>query len=144
MIFRQSLDAEIMRLEAELAADPRAVKLQELKRVRSLYDDGKEASQTKPGVTIIVEAKTSENSAPLSDKPGRKMSPERVEALMVTRALLTGKVSPTRTADILAHLESRGINIGGSDPQNNLSAMLYHQPDFESHGRAGWTIKMNG
>jgi hypothetical protein len=140
MMFRQSLDAEIMRLEAELAADPRAVKLQELRRVRSLYDEGQEASQANPGVTIILESKTSENSTPPSDKPGRKMSPERIQALMVTRELLKGRASPTRTADILEHLQNQGINIGGNDPQNNLSALLYHAPDFESHGKAGWTL----
>src|SRR5258708_3141422 len=74
MNFRESLDAEIRRLETELANDPRTVQLQELKRVHDLY-----RSQGTAGVTIIVEAKTSENSSPPTDKPGRKMSPERVE-----------------------------------------------------------------
>src|SRR6266446_2617554 len=116
--FRESLDAEIRRLETELANDPRAIQLQELKRVRDFYQ-----SQGTAGVTIVVEP------AP-SDKPGRKMAPERIQALSISRELLKGKAEPIKTADILAHLESRGIKIGGSDPQSNLSAMFYHQDDF--------------
>jgi hypothetical protein len=54
---------------------------------------------------------------------------------------LRGRAEPTRTADLLAHLDSLGIPIGGQDRSSNLSAMLSHSSGFKSHGRAGWTYE---
>lgn len=45
---------------------------------------------------------------------------------------------PTLTQDDLAGV--RHAVLCGS-PVSNLSAMLYHSPDFQSHGRKGWTLK---
>ncbi|MGE0281643.1 MAG: hypothetical protein AB7P20_13665, partial [Rhizobiaceae bacterium] len=44
--------------------------------------------------------------------------------------------------DILNHLFEDGILVGGNSPVSYLSAMLYHSPDFQSHGRKGWTLKL--
>jgi len=125
-----AFDAEIAELEATLAADQRVVRLRELKRMR---DDYMKISASGGTVMRIATGK--------GTAPGRKPSPERVRALQETKTLLTGRQGPTRTADILAHLNERAIYIGGDKPQNNLSAMLYHSPDFQSHGRSGWTLK---
>ncbi len=36
-----------------------------------------------------------------------------------------------------------GVQIGGNDPQNNLSAMLSNSPEFISNGRMGWILARN-
>jgi len=58
-----------------------------------------------------------------------------------TIEFLKGKIEPTPTRDIMAHLESRGISVSGDVPQNNLSAMLSNTPEVVSHGRSGWTLR---
>jgi hypothetical protein len=72
---------------------------------------------------------------------GRKQSPERQRALAAARQYLLEKNSPVKTNDIYQHLLSRGLNIGGSDPVNNLSAALHHATGFRSHGKSGWTLE---
>ena len=37
-------------------------------------------------------------------------------------------------------LTARGVKIGGSVPQNTLSAFLSKSDAFVSHGRSGWTL----
>ena len=139
-----AFDAEIAELEAALAADQRVVRLRELKRMRDDYmkisGNGPYTAPTMPW-SAAVPASGGGGGGFGKAAPGRKPSPERVRALQETKALLTGRQGPTRTADILAHLNERAIYIGGDKPQNNRSAMLYHSPDFQSHGRSGWTLK---
>ena len=38
-------------------------------------------------------------------------------------------------------LSQAGITVGGADPVNNYSALLYGRDEFQSHGRDGWTLK---
>jgi hypothetical protein len=132
------LDAEIATLEAELSADPRVARLDQLKRLRRDYL----ALPTIEPAAAAPSTVAANGSARAAEPrlSGRRRSPERQQALDAARELLRGKTAPTRTADISAHLEARGITIGGTDPVNNLSAMLSHVADFRSHGRDGWTL----
>ena len=41
----------------------------------------------------------------------------------------------------MKHLTANNVEVGGSNPLNNLSAMLSTSGLFQSHGRKGWTIK---
>jgi hypothetical protein len=68
----------------------------------------------------------------------------REEALKEARAILDGKTEPTRITDIDARLTEKGIRLGGSDPLNNLSALLSTSGEFTAHGRAGWTLTQQG
>lgn len=161
MSFETALDAEIGALEKQLAADPKYIKLKELKRVRQLYGaggNGADAGDTalnralgtaavpdpRPSMAgLFSDGKGGWTSAPptsVENRSGRKPSPERIKALLVAKEFLKGKTNPTKTVDILAYIRDAGVQIGGNDPQNNLSAMLYHSDDFRSHGRAGWTL----
>jgi hypothetical protein len=151
MGFLDAIEVEIAELELSLEADPRAVKLRELRRVRTLYTDesgaGMAASPAPPRIPMQVPApRLFTVPMPRQDGAtvGRRMAPDRVQALLMAKEFLTGKVNPTKTVEIFDHLQARGAAIGGNDPRNNLSAMLYHSPDFRSHGRAGWTLNING
>lgn len=134
MSFLAALQTEIEELEASLRAnpDPRLVKIQELRRVQSLYTTGASpsASAAKPNST-----------EPRGNRSGRQPSPERVMALAKASEFLKGKTEPVKTVDILNHLFDQGVMVNGASPVSNLSAMLYHSPDFQSHGRQGWTLK---
>jgi hypothetical protein len=140
MSFETALDAEIGELQKQLAADPRYIKLQELKRVRHLYGGGVQLNGVAGMGTTGPAAVPITAPAPAENRSGRKPSPERVKALLVAKEFLRDKKEPTRTADILAYIRGAGIQLGGNDPQNNLSAMLYHSEDFRSRGRAGWVL----
>jgi hypothetical protein len=145
MSFETAMDAEIGELQRQLAADPRYVKLQELKRLRQLYGggvhlNGVAAVGTAGTVTLQTTPLPLAAAAAAANRSGRKPSPERVKALLVAKEFLKDKTEPTRTADILARIREAGVQIGGNDPQNNLSAMLYHSDDFRSRGRAGWLL----
>jgi hypothetical protein len=172
MSFENALDAEINDLQASLDADPRYIKLQELKRVRALYrplpsnlsfthrnvnggtvtvtrdvvrsDDNLLSALHKADNNLlsnIVREQNGHYAPPTTDaRSGRKPSPERIQALLIAKETIRGKSEPTKTADIFAKIKEAGVWIGGTDPQNNLSAMLHNSDDFKSHGRAGWTL----
>jgi hypothetical protein len=139
MSFIASLKLEIDGLENSLKAapDPRLVKLQELRRVWALYT-GTANSDVPPQATDPHR----EIRAP-GQKPGRKISPERSEAIKATTKILSQMQGPIRTAELFDMITRMGIKIGGKDPQNNFSALLYGRDEFESHGRAGWALKPN-
>jgi hypothetical protein len=74
-------------------------------------------------------------------KVKRRMDPKRVMVLEQAANLIRGKLTPTKTAEIYDRLaENVRSLIGGDEPKSNLSAMLFHSPAFDSHGRAGWTL----
>lgn len=150
-----AIDAEITEIEADLKQnpDPRVKRLEHLRSVRTFYLDA--------NVLVASATDAPAPSAPRSFPPlersalevravapfrfaprpiGRKPSPERVKALSATQAYLLGKAEPIRTAKILSHLTNIGVPVPGSEPLNNLSAMLSGDPRFRSHGRAGWTL----
>lgn len=69
-------------------------------------------------------------------RPG---SPERQAILDLAKAFLAPRLYPTTTMEIFEHI-SRQMEIPGKEPRNNLSAMLSNSSEFQSHGRAGWTL----
>jgi hypothetical protein len=131
-----AMDARMAELEADIARspDPRIVELDDLKRQRSRYPQAEPAPPASPQATMF-----GVNGA--HRKTGRKMSPEREQALKASRELLTGRTKPTLTSDVLKHIEGKGIKLKGDDRQSNLSALLYKTPGFVSHQRAGWTYE---
>lgn len=120
---RRVLREEMEELERQLEADPRFKKLQNLQNLLALYeeDEGRGAPAARA-------------------RPVRGSSTDRDRALQMTEELLDGRVTPTRTSDILEYLIENGVIIEGQSPVSNLSAMLSRAPQFEPHGRAGWTI----
>ena len=115
---------EIVTLEEELEKDSRYVKLQALRRLRALY--GAHGARVRKNRTRRRRGETS---------PGRQA------AIDAARQMLDGLKEPIKTAAIYERVKSLGIEIGGGNPRNHLSAMLSNHPDFMSHGRAGWTLR---
>jgi hypothetical protein len=130
--FLASLDGEISRLETIIEALPETRQLHELRRVRALYS-----------VPSVLRANDAQDSAHfvMTTRPGRKMSSDRQRALEFAQVYMAGQTLHTKTVDLLNALISHGIEIGGSDPVNSLSALLSTSGKFVAHGRAGWTLK---
>jgi hypothetical protein len=142
--FVQSLRSEIDALERSIRTfpDPRALKLQELKKVLALYA-GKANS---PAVVVDAEPVHPSNgrrrvSAAPGQKPGPKISPQRQAAIEATTAILKQATGPLKTSALYEMISDMGLSIGGADPVNNYSALLYARGEFQSHGREGWTLK---
>jgi len=128
------LDDEIAQLEKELRVDPKWLRLQSLRRIREQY-------QALPVLRLrLTDPTVHSNNGNGARRTGRKRSPERERAIQECTKWLGEKTLPTRLSDIDVHLKAVGINIGGTDPLNNLSALLSTCGQFKSHGRAGWTL----
>jgi hypothetical protein len=164
MAFADEIDKEIKSLEQSLEADPRMQKIRELRRIRALYDRTQGAMifghipakpMTFAGGGDALPLKTAVNTSSVSDealfqgwmthhltrKPGgRRPSPERLRAVSAAKKFVRGKIGPVPISAIFEHLCTLGITIKGSDPKNNLSAMLSNTEGFNSHGRSGWTL----
>lgn len=135
------LDGEIAQLHAELAKDLRFIRLKHLERLRNEYLSLPSVASSSSTPPNQEPASADSNAGDVEGRTaGRRRSPEREEALKEARALLVGKTEPTRLSDIDAHLTDKGIRLGGSDPLNNLSALLSTSGIFTAHGRAGWTL----
>lgn len=139
MDFIASLKREIDGLENSLkvAPDPRLVKLQELRRVLALY-----TGTANPDVPPQATDSHREIRAP-AKKPGRKISPERSEAIKAATKILSQMQGPVKSAELFDMITRMGIKIGGKDPLNNFSALLYGRDEFKSHGREGWALETN-
>ncbi len=79
---------------------------------------------------------------------GRSRSPERQAILDAAKLFLrtrpvVDRHYPCRTRWILEHLTALGIEVPGTNPINNLSAMLSNAPGFIAHGKRGWTLAEN-
>jgi hypothetical protein len=134
--FITSLKLEIVGLENSLKAapDPRLVKLQELRRVLALY-----TGTANPDVSPQATDPHREIRAP-AQKPGRKISPARSEAIKATTEILKHTPGPIKSAELFDMITRMGIKIGGTNPLNNFSALLYGRDEFKSHGREGWAL----
>ena len=106
--------------------------LAELRQLRSLYNTVGELHRK-------TEELVAKSLSP--HRPGRRMSSERQQALEFAQVHMKGQVHPTKTVDLLTALIANGIEIGGSDPVNSLSALLSTSSRFVAHGRSGWTLK---
>jgi hypothetical protein len=142
--FVQSLRSEIDALEQSIrtSPDPRALKLQELKNVLALYV--RKADST----TGVVDAEPVHPShvrrrvsAAPGQKPGPRISPQRQAAIEATIVILKQATRPLKTSALYELISDLGVSIGGADPVNNYSALLYGRKEFQSHGREGWTLK---
>lgn len=143
--FLEALDGEIAKLEAELRADLRYRRLLELQRVRALYSESHDdtprgvSGSVRLGTTLRPGGAFDSGLAQTVKRHRRAASPERQRALDAARMYLENRKGPVPTRVLFEHIEDLGIEIPGEKPLNNLSAMLSNSPDFESHGRAGWT-----
>ena len=171
MGFEEALVEEIASLERELERDTRFQRWRALCAARDLYGSrpmppAAVPAAADPPVTSRTEViPSSEYRAryqspltsavkklPLPRKGGRKRGPSRAHALDLTIELLSGRSGLTSIDAIYLHLASRGVELGGANPKNNLSSMLYKDNRFQSHGRRGWelvrdplaTPKLNG
>ena len=112
--FVTSLNLEIDRLEKAIEYTPEVVKLRELQRVRALYiKEHPGFSAANRSAQLLARMLTAD---PASSPPGRKMAPERQQAIEFVPVHLTGQVSPIKTADLLHALQANGITLGGNDP----------------------------
>ena len=130
-----SVDAEIAAIELEMANDPRIMKLETLRRLRSLYSNEPAA----PIATRFVR-----DFRPIVDglQRGRTMKPERAEALRLSKVYIAEHPGrPIKTAEIYTALELQGCRLPGTNPANNLSSLLIRSSGIKSHGRAGWTLE---
>jgi hypothetical protein len=132
--FIKAMDDEIAGLEAELARNPRYVKLKELRRLQALYAE-----------EAIPNARASGRRA-VRTKTGRRASPQRQAIIDSAAGILRAHLDqhlptlPMSTPNLLALLTASGVKVTGKNPRNNLSAILSASEQFESHGRAGWTL----
>lgn len=80
-------------------------------------------------------------STPLSTPQTRYRIPsERTSAIrdIAKELIAPNGNTPTLTRHILAHVESKGLDVGGKNPVATLSALLSHTNGFRSIGRSGW------
>lgn len=130
MSFAAKLKEEIASTEAELASDPRWKRLQALRDVLRLYELNSGVDHEGPPLANIK----------METRKREYTSRERRKAIEVAKDLLAHSDMPVSTAVIYAAIRKAGVQIGGKKPKNNLSSLLYHTPDFRSHGRLGWTL----
>lgn len=142
-----ALEQEIAELRAILDTHPIAKKLKKLVAMLDIYRgvDEKVVDAVERDLATYVVA---EAIGPRST--GRSRSPERqavidatVEFLRTRPVGIAGTVPPYTTSWIFKHLTDTGVTVPGTNPQNNLSAMLSNAREFVSHGRAGWTLAEN-
>lgn len=133
------LDPEISELQAALAKDPRYMRLTQLLEMRQAYL-GLPSIEAQTRIQQRTMFAADDEIADAPSRGGRRRTPEREQALREAKTLLAGRTEPTRITDIDAHLVAKGIRLGGSDPLNNLSALLSTSGEFIAHGRAGWTL----
>jgi len=132
--FAKALEHEALHLEAELARDPRYIKLQEVKRLRAIYA----GQQNAPTLAYVQQ----ETARQVRIAPRTILSGIGLEAVKATRNLLAHRPTPVLTRDVLDHLEGLGIKFGGASAQATLAAILSRTPEFESKGgRVGWVLK---
>ena len=124
--FVKALDAEIAGLEAELKADTRIRKLEDVKRLRALYT----------GASSVNPRPRSRPQLPARSTP---RSPANQAILDCAAEMLIGRTYPTSTSDVYHHVSAK-MTVPGAVPKNNLAAMLSNSPRFQSNGRKGWTL----
>ncbi len=132
--FIAALKKEAAEVEADLASDPRYVRLQKLREMLALYGiDGDAVGDTA--------ATPRAPSAQRERASTRKMSGSRAKILEIaSEAIAAGGGDPVPTRDVFEWVAAQGAEIPGKSPVNNLSAMLSNSEQFVSHGRAGWVL----
>lgn len=127
--FIGAMDVEIETLEASLSKNPQYVKLKELQRLRHLWTTSDVRREPTPRMR--------------ASKGGRRSSPQRQRIIEEVVSIIreTFSASPVSTVSLVRALQAKGVPVPGKDPRNSLSAILSGtKQQFQSHGRAGWTI----
>jgi len=124
------LEQEVARLEGELRHVPA---FEQWRAARALLDIYKGANN-KPA----AEAPAPDRAPP---RPRARPATTSDRILEATTDFLRGRTVATPTVEILEELTRRGIEVGGTVPRNSLSSLLSRADEFESQGRAGWTLK---
>ncbi|QEE37886.1 MULTISPECIES: hypothetical protein [unclassified Methylobacterium] len=139
-----AIDAEIDAIEIELAGDVRVARLKALRELRKLYVSSDRGRQVDPQSSAAgssdIEGSAS-NSSAQSRTINRRIAPHRSQAVDAIALHLKNRTGPVPTKDLLEHIASLGIDVGGSNPLNNLSAILSNSGRFDSQGRSGWTLR---
>ena len=89
--FASALVAEIGGLERQLEADPRYVKLRELRRVLTMYEPMASTRDLSPRAPPAGRKRAAS---------GRSASPQRQAILQQARAMIAGRTTPTPTSEI--------------------------------------------
>jgi hypothetical protein len=137
--FVAALRSEVANLEEELSKSLVYQRLAEARKMLALYEPPAVAVDEPPSQRVLGSV-GSAIAKPTEARPPRAQSPERARALEAARLLLANRSGPTPTGVIYDHVTSLGIEIGGKDPRNNLSAMLSNSPMFKSNRRSGWSL----
>ena len=132
---------ELEEVTRRLSGTPDFQRYQKLTELLALYDA---PQATPPQTAPAPKAKTShfERKTP-APKINRAPNPEREHALQLAEQVLYNRFTPMKTAEIYEIIVAQGAQIGGENPQGNLSAMLSNSPAFRSHKRRGWTLHAN-
>lgn len=138
--FLDHLRTEIQALERLLGSDPRYIKLRELQRVRAIYEKQPEAA-----LADLAERREAPARPPRARPPApREMSPATKRVVAAAHELMIGRADPLPLRDLYHEIaEVRSIPVGGKQPINNLSAILYRY-GFEAVGRSGWRVSQRG
>jgi hypothetical protein len=132
-IFIEHLKAEIQALERSLEADPRFVKLRELRHIEKLYE-------TDSLLSMVPDSRIA-TAEPVRRSATRESSPESKRVIDEATQFLTGRTDPVALRDMFHEIvRVRGCHVGGKDPINGLSSILSRAGKFIAHGRSGWTL----
>ena len=71
----------------------------------------------------------------------RSASSGTTKTVQAVEEILRESKQPMKTRELLAKLSSRGINIGGQIPANNLSGTLSKASIFSADRTKGWSLK---
>jgi hypothetical protein len=132
--FGKTLLAEIEGLAADIAdnPDPRYAKLEKLYEAAALYG-------LSVGIRAIRETAENVRAAQRVISRQRSSSASRQAILDRAKEIIGEADTPVATATLF-EIISEEMEIPGTNPKNNLSAMLSNSDEFVSHGRAGWTL----
>ncbi|MDR3474499.1 MAG: hypothetical protein P4M09_22850 [Devosia sp.] len=129
---------ELAEVEARIAATPDGRKAAHLRELLGIYGESSPKRQDVAVHVTGVSAAFRTGSARVAS--GRNRSPERQKILDTVETYLAARTEPVRTGDLFEYLNSVGVPVPGTNPINNLSALLSNAPDFIAHGRSGWTL----
>ena len=119
--FIDHLTEEIQALERSLETDTRFVKLRELQRVRTLYEASSGAASTdSPSLKDVGERNARKKPPP------REMTSATIAIVTAATEYLAGRTEVVPLRTVYHHIANeRGIPIGGKNPINSLSAILF-------------------
>lgn len=134
MSFVHAMDAEIADLERKLAA----VRAARVAYLQVADGPANQSTTREPSFNSLSKKLESITQARASVS---RRSEHSARILGEACDLISLRGGPIPTVEVLKHLQSLGIEPGGTNKQNALSAMLSNSGMFISVGREGWTIK---